>query len=334
MKLVISILCAFCCCILSAQEVSDSLFYLNGNVETVNISKNLSESIECTYPNETILSVINKSELWKIRFKSGRIEICNKKEGISSPDKTDTLFFRNGDTFAVNVIRSGGDMIEYSFPGENSINSVYKTQLLKIGYSSGRIENCSELLKVKVITDVSQYEDVIITYNEDDTQGLEKVAELSKASGWGGKLAAGAGYNNAIKRLQKEAAKIGCGLVLIHGSPNMINAQHGSGVRVNASAYRIPMQNTQENLTKENLKKGLSELSDMFLSGEINEKSYFKSSLLATKFCREILDDIKNSEQEKASQKLLILEWWNKEFNPDVEYISDYIRKIKSKLDE
>lgn len=333
MKLVISISCTFFCCILSAQEVSDSLFYLNGNVETVNISKNLSESIECTYPNETILSVINKSELWKIKFKSGRVEICNKKEDILSPSRTDTLFFRNGDAISVNVIRSGGDIIEYSFPGENSINSVYKTQLLKIRYSSGRIENCSELLKVKVITDVSQYEDVIITYNEDDTHGLEKVAELSKASGWGGKLAAGAGYNNAIKRLQKKAAQIGCGLVLIHGSPNMINAQHGSGVRVNASAYRIP-KNTQKSLTQASLKKGLSKLSDMFLSGAINEKSDFESSQLAMKFCHEILDDIKKSEQEKANQKLIILENWHNEFNLNDKNISNYIRKIKDKLAE
>lgn len=333
MKLVISILYAFGCCILSAQEVSDSLFYLNGNVETVNISKNLSESIECTYPNETLLSVINKSELWKIRFKSGRIEICNKKEGISSPDRTDTLFFRNGATVAVNMIRSGGDMIEYSFPGENSINSVYKTQLLKIGYASGRIENCSELLKVKVITDVSQYEDVIITYNEDDTKGLEKVAELSKASGWGGKLAAGAGYNNAIKRLQKEAAKIGCGLVLIHGSPNMINAQYGSGVRVNASAYRIPLQNTEGN-SEATEWVGLSELTDVFATGEINEKSDFESSQLAEKLCWEILNDIDNSDLDKAGGKLAVIEDWYVRHGSDDKVISNYIHKIKMILNK
>lgn len=158
---------------------------------------------------------------------------------INAQEQLDSVFFRNGNTYAVNVIRSDNESIEYMYPNETVINETYKTQLLRIKYRSGRIEECSELLKIKKITNPSHWEDVVVTYLIDDTKGLEKVSELSYVSGWGGAWAAGMGYNKAIQGLQKKAAKLGCGL-LIHGSPNMTNTKFGAGTRVNATAYKIP----------------------------------------------------------------------------------------------
>ena len=159
---------------------------------------------------------------------------------VNAQEQLDSVFFRNGNAHAVNVIRSNNESIEYMYPNETVIIETYKTQLLRVKYRSGRVEECSELLKIKRITNFSDWENVVVTYLADDTKGLEKVSEISYVSGWGGAWAAGMGYNKAIQGLQKKAAKLGCGLILIHGSPNMTNTKFGAGTRVNASAYKIP----------------------------------------------------------------------------------------------
>ena len=219
-----------------SQERLDSLFYLNGKVEAVSIVKNSSNAIDCTYVGEDMISSIEKSKLNKIVFKSGRVEICNEVKEL----KYDKLHFANGNVIEAKVTKLSDDSIEYVLPNEDMSNIVYKTLLHRIEFSNGRVEEYGNLLNIKVITSKDQWKEVVVTYSETDTRGLEKVKEISKASGWGGALASGAGYNDAIKLCQKEAAKLGCGLILINGSPNARNTHHGAGVRVNATAYRLP----------------------------------------------------------------------------------------------
>lgn len=319
-KLIVTI--AFTCVgtMIYAQtnEVLDSLFYLNGNVEAVNVTKSTSTEIECTYSEETMLSVISKSELWKVRFRSGRVMLCNELQvGSLAIPKADSLFYRNGEVTAVTIVRNNNESIEYTFLNEEVMNVVYKVQLAKIKYANGREEKCSDFLKVKVITDESQWEDVIITYNVDDVKGLEKVGELSKASGWGGQLAAGKGYNNAIKRLQKEAASMGCGLILIQGAVNMANTQFGAGTRVNASAYRIL---AAENQNPSQIPAGFA------------GKSSFEQKQMARKYCLEILEDIENYQIDSARSKFKEFEQgWN-ELGLKDSTTEAYIKQIRQKL--
>lgn len=306
------------------NEVLDSLFYLNGNVELVNVTKSTSYEIECTYPGETMLSVISKSELWKIKFHSGRVMLCNEpKIGSSDRPKADSLFYRNGEVAAVTIVRNNGETIEYSFLNEELVNIVYKVQLAKIKYANGREEKCSDLLKIKVITNKSQWKDVIITYNVNDVLGLEKVGELSKASGWGGQLAAGKGYNNAIKRLQKEAASMGCGLILIQGAINMVNTQFGAGTRVNASAYRIPALEEQNQ----------SQIQvDYDRKSAFDGKSSFEQKQIAHKYCQDILDDINNNKIDSARSKFEKFEssWNSLDIKDSI--TEAYMQKIRQKL--
>lgn len=306
------------------NEGLDSLFYLNGNIELVNITKSTSYEIECTYPGETILSVISRSELWKIKFHSGRVMLCNEPRIVSSDiPKSDSLFYRNGEVAAVTIIRSNGETLEYSFLNEDVVNTIYKVQLAKIKYANGREEKCSDLIKVKVITDKSQWKDVLITYNVNDVNGLEKAGELSKASGWGGQLAAGKGYNNAIKRLQKEAASMGCGLVLIQGAINMVNTQFGAGTRVNASAYRIP---TSEKQKQSQIQVTYDEKS------AFAGKSSFEQKQIAQKYCLEILGDINNGKIDSARSKFEKFEpYWNSLGIKD-SVTEAYTQKIRQKL--
>lgn len=222
----------------------DSLFYLNGNIEVVKILKNQSESIDCNYIGEDLISTINKSSLHKIVFKSGRIEICNKLE-----NKTDAIYLTNGTIIECKVAKITENEIEYTFPNESLVVSIFKGTVSKIIFAGGKIEEFRSPLNVKEIFMEEQWEDVIITYNIEDTRGLERVAELSEASGWGGVYAAGVGYNNAIAKLKHEAASKKCGLVYIVTAPNARQVEYGAGVRVNAIAYRIPRENKDLNMS-------------------------------------------------------------------------------------
>lgn len=248
----------------TAQDKLDSLFYLNGNVEVVSIVKNSSESIDCKYVGEDLLTTINKSKLHKIVFKSGRVEVCNKLE----EKKVDKIFFKNGEVAEGKVVKITEDAVEYTLPNEDLIISTYKAMLHKIVFSGGRVEEFQNLLNIKIITSDKQWRDVVITYNVEDTRGLERVGTISEASGWGGALASGKGYNNAVEKLQKEAADMGCGLVLVNMSPTEHTSSHGSGVRVNATAYRIPVSKNKP--SEDDIKEEANTIA-LFYNGEINK---------------------------------------------------------------
>ncbi len=57
-----------------AQAPVDSLFFRDGRVEGVIVSRSTSDMIQFSYPNETLLNEIQKSELVRIKYGSGRIE--------------------------------------------------------------------------------------------------------------------------------------------------------------------------------------------------------------------------------------------------------------------
>lgn len=286
---------------LSAQEPLDSVFFLKGNIDVVKILKNSSESIDCNYPNEDMITTISKSEIAKIRFRSGRVEICNE----SSKEGADEIHFANGEILQAKVIRLSDDSVDYLMPGEDLTRNTYTSLLKKIVFSSGRVETFSNTLNIKVITNESQWRDVVVTYNAADVRGLEQVGVISKASGWGGQLASGHGYNKSIELLQKEAAKMRCGLVYINDAPNRENTRYGAGTRVNATAYRIrETTDTEVNI------EDLSELARSFADGSMDELSDSKILKAARDLASEIISDIDNNEIPVARKKYEILDKW------------------------
>lgn len=79
---------------------------------------------------------------------------------------------------------------------------------------------------------------MVETYLESDVEGLTRVDEIKATSGWGGSLGSSLGYKGAIKKLKKKAAKLGAGVILIHGQPNQSASARGGGVQVIATAYK------------------------------------------------------------------------------------------------
>ena len=236
---------ALCLCILPftnpfAQSRIDSLFYLNGEVEVVTILRNLSEAIECNYPGENLVSSIDKARLHKIVFKSGRVELCNPLEANS---KCDVIYFINGEKAECRIIRASDDEIEYKLPNDNMVISSSISRVSKIEYANGRVEHNQNAINFLRFYETHDWEDVVVTYNFADTKGMVRVKDLSDKAGSIGRSEFA--IDRAIQNLKKEAAELGCGLILINGSTNSTNQPYsgyiGSGAHITAIAYKLPV---------------------------------------------------------------------------------------------
>ncbi len=128
--------------------------------------------------------------------------------------KLDSVFYNNGKVEAVNLTKNSSDRIEFSYPGETLVNEVYKNQLIMIKYRSGRIEQCEQSFYVPRITSPSQWEQVVLTIDEDDLKGRVKIETIKVKSMHGGVMET-ATRNDLEKKLKKEAAKKGCGAVYV-----------------------------------------------------------------------------------------------------------------------
>lgn len=94
----------------------------------------------------------------------------------------------------------------------------------------------SQQLNIPVITSKSQWKEVIITDDFDDVKNLVKVKDLKVNTGAGMAMYAAA-KKKAIKKLQKEAAKLGCGIVYMPEPPRFNFSVKGYG-----TAYKLPEQ--------------------------------------------------------------------------------------------
>ena len=157
--------------------------------------------------------------------------------GVSSYAQ-DKVFLKNGEELNVKVVKNDEKTIEFQYSGESMVNVKSKREIKKIVYESGREETINVGIEVPVITSADDWEKVVETYLESDVEGLTRVDEIKATSGWGGALGSSLGYKGAIKKLKKKAAKLGAGVILIHGQPNQSASSRGGGVQVIATAYK------------------------------------------------------------------------------------------------
>ncbi len=69
---------------LQAQTQTDTIFRMNGEIILANITGINEGSIKYCYPNESFSNDINKSFVYKIHFKSGRIEEFSSTRNVSN----------------------------------------------------------------------------------------------------------------------------------------------------------------------------------------------------------------------------------------------------------
>lgn len=150
----------------------------------------------------------------------------------------DKIILKNGEELNVKIVKNNENSIEFNYPGESLVNVKNKKEIKKVIYESGRSEEFHLGIDVPVITSPDDWKNVVETYLESDVEGLTRVADLKATSGWGGSMGSSLGYKDAIKKLKKKAAKLGAGVILIHGQPNQSASARGGGVQVIATAYK------------------------------------------------------------------------------------------------
>ena len=136
----------------------------------------------------------------------------------------DKVFKRNGEILNVKVNKSTPELIEFNYPNETLVNQEFKNAIVKIEYSSGRIENCSGESNLAVVNGVEDWEKVVLTTNTDDVRGLQKIGEVRGKAVLGG-AAQAAGIKNARNKIKKDAAKLGASIVLLQDKGDTPNAK-------------------------------------------------------------------------------------------------------------
>lgn len=157
---------------------------------------------------------------------------------VSCVHAQDKIFLRSGDSLTVKVIKNTPTIIEFIYPNEEMVNEKNKKEIAYILYANGRKEECNQAFVVPVIKNKDDWKSVVITYLPSDVEGLTRVEELKATSGFGGSLGSSMGYKDAIKKLQKKAAKLGAGVILVTDRPNETAAAMGGGVQVVGVAYK------------------------------------------------------------------------------------------------
>lgn len=125
----------------------------------------------------------------------------------------DKIITHRGDTLQCKVTEVTDKGVKYKFDGEDLINNISKNLVQEIKFSTGRVQKMTDKITINGEED---WEKVQITNLESDVEGLSRKQELmaKASSGWSttnqGKM-----EKKAMDKLKKEAAAIGCHMVLI-----------------------------------------------------------------------------------------------------------------------
>ena len=146
--------------------------------------------------------------------------------------QNDTIVKRNGDKIAVTIKTSDPNSVSFVYPNEDVVNTENKNSIDIIIYKSGRVEKCSQKIKLEIINDEDDWEKVIITNSESDIAGLTKISEVSGNSSWGG-AAKSLSDKNARKDMKRQAAKLKCPIILM-----TTYSSDYWGTKINGVAYK------------------------------------------------------------------------------------------------
>ena len=133
----------------------------------------------------------------------------------TSSGALDTIYMNN-DRIACNIKEVDEDAVKYVYPGEETINTVYKNAIQKIIFKSGRVAVFAESTSLKKVNCIDDYDNVSFSQVWGEVKGLFKMGEVSS------KARASTIFGNeervkerAIYKLKIEAAMMGANLVYI-----------------------------------------------------------------------------------------------------------------------
>lgn len=144
-------------------------------------------------------------------FKAGRLILILMLLPILTKAQTDEILKLNGEKMKVEIRKVNEMSIDFIYPGETVLQSIYKNSVESIKYSSGREEKITSKV---VVQSEDDFVKVIVTNNESDIRGLTRVGEVTGKHSilYGGQAKI---RSVAIEKLKREAAKLGGHIVLI-----------------------------------------------------------------------------------------------------------------------
>ena len=125
----------------------------------------------------------------------------------------DKILTHKGESIICKVTEMGEKTIKYKYDGEELVNSISKNLVSQVNFANGRTQKVTSKI---IVNSEFDWENVIITNNESDVDGLTRVGEMmaKASSGWSttnqGKM-----EEKAMGKLKKEAAAQGCHVVLL-----------------------------------------------------------------------------------------------------------------------
>jgi len=132
---------------------------------------------------------------------------------LSAQTNGDKLYMHDS-VKEVIVDEVGVNAIKYRHLNENTSYVISKHQVKKIEFASGRVEIFD--IPFKPVHSLHDYENVFITYNPQDVEGMQTKGEVySKAVGVTVLSSINNVQNRAVKKIKKEAAMLGANVILI-----------------------------------------------------------------------------------------------------------------------
>lgn len=127
----------------------------------------------------------------------------------------DTLFFHNRKSVDGKVVEVTEQYVKFVYKGETALNVVSRNSLAEIHFSSGRVQQMSP--KIEINNPEKDWEKVRVVYDKDEVMGLKSLGQIEKHSSgtWSFYTTGGHFSEKTLKKIRKEAAKMGGCMVLI-----------------------------------------------------------------------------------------------------------------------
>jgi hypothetical protein len=125
----------------------------------------------------------------------------------------DKMHLHNGKTLEVKIIKVSEFTVSYSYPNETAEQTIGKSAVDNIKYSSGREEKISDKV---IVSGKDDWEKVKILEKEEEAVGLKSLGEVGgKTSGMMSFHTAASADKKSMKKILEDAAEKGAQFVLI-----------------------------------------------------------------------------------------------------------------------
>lgn len=141
----------------------------------------------------------------------------------SLESRVDTLY-ANNEVIPCIVKKVAADAVEYTYPGEEVVNSVYKNAVQKIVFRSGRVQQFAQSLSVRPVKGIDDIDMVTLTEVPNDVQGLVRLGQVSaKAKGTTNIANQERVKARAYRKLKAKAVMMGANVLYITNIRNQGN---------------------------------------------------------------------------------------------------------------